>query len=341
VLLRAAATLTERGAQRLAAETSIDLRALPPGTYTAVAQLSRSGKPIGAVSRLFRRERSATLSGGGAGELAPRTAFAAATGVALVKPFQRTDVLGPRALTFFLSRLQQADAAGAAGENVLAAADRLKDGRFDDALAQLADAGSDRLSVTFLRGLGLFAKNQLEPAAAEFRASLRLSSDFLPAAFYLGACYAAGGKDREAVGAWQTSLVTESEARIVFDVLGDALLRLRDAGQAIAVLSEARERWPDDSTFVPRLAAAHALKQNDTEAIALLAPYLERHQDDSDALLLALRLLYDAHAAGRRVESASADAASAARFAELYRAAGGVETALVDRWVAFIRSKAR
>jgi predicted Zn-dependent protease len=135
--------------------------------------------------------------------------------------------------------------------------------------------------------------------------------------------------------------VTESEARIVFDVLGDALLRLRDAGQAVVVLSEARERWPDDSTFVPRLAAAHALRQNETEAIALLGPYLEGHPDDADALLLALRLLYDAHAAGRRAESASADAASAARFADLYRATGGVETALVDRWVAFIRSKAR
>lgn len=341
VLLRADANVTERGEGRVAAETAIDLGALPPGTYTAVARLSRGGAPIGEVSRLFKRERPVGLAGGSASALAPRTAFAAGTGESIVQPFRRTDVLGPEALSFFLGRLQQADSAGAASAPALGASDRLKAGAFDEALAGLADAGHDQLSVTFLRGLVLFGKGQLESAAAEFRASLRLSSEFLPAAFYLGACYAAGGRDREAVGAWQTSLVTESKARIVFDVLADALMRLRDADQAVAILTEAREAWPDDSTFVPRLAAAYVLRGDDHEAMALLGPHLDGHPDDVQALLLALRVLYDAHAEGRRAETAAADASAAARYAERYRAAGGAEAMLVDRWVAFIRSKVR
>ncbi len=341
VLLRAEAAMTPRGDDRVAAETTIDLSALPPGTYTAVAALGRGGQAIGEVSRLFRRDRAARLDRAGADLLAPRTVFAAGTGESLVEAFDPMDVLGPDALTFFLGRLQQADEAGAAADPVLRAAEQLRQRQFDAAMDQLAAAGSEQLSVTFLRGLVLLGKGQLEPAAAEFRASLRLSSDFLPAAFYLGACYAAGGRDREAVGAWQTSLVSESEGRIVFDVLGDALLRLRDADQAVAILAEARGRWPDDDSFVPRLAAAYALRRQDDDAIGLLGPYIERHPDTADALLLALRILYDAHSAGRRAASAAADAAAAERYAGLYRSAGGAQAALADRWVAFIRGRVR
>ncbi|MEW5983212.1 MAG: VWA domain-containing protein [Acidobacteriota bacterium] len=341
VLVRAAAKMTGHESARLSAETVIDLRALPPGTYRVVARIGRGATAIGEVSRPFRRERSTAPVGGEAGELAPRTAFAVGAGGSLVRPFQRTDVLGSGALAFFLKRMQQADAAGGTRAAVPAAEGLLEAGRLDEALAALGEAGSDELSVTFLRGLVLFAKGDLEAAATQFRASLRLSSDFLPAAFYLGACYAAGGHDREAAGAWLTSLVTESEARIVFDVLADALLRLRDAEQAVMILTEARERWPDDRSFVPRLAAAELLRRHEDEALALLRPYIDGRPDDVAALMLALRALYDAHAAGRRAASAAEDAATAARYADRYRAAGGPDAALVDRWVAFIRSKVR
>ena len=92
-------------------------------------------------------------------------------------------------------------------------------------------------------------KGELEPAASQFREALRIADDFLPAAFYLGACYAAGGRDSEAVGAWQIALITETDARIVYEVLVDALLRLGEARQAVEILTEARSRWPDDSAI--------------------------------------------------------------------------------------------
>ena len=73
-----------------------------------------------------------------------------------------------------------------------------------------------------------------EGRRGQFRETLRLDSEFFPAAFYLGSCYAAGGRDHEAAGAWQTSLVTESDAPFIYTLLGDALLRLReiDAGDS-------------------------------------------------------------------------------------------------------------
>jgi tetratricopeptide (TPR) repeat protein len=259
-----------------------------------------------------------------------------ATGGTLVGRFNRDDALRADALDYFLGRLRAADALALA-EPAASASSAVRAGQFDAALASLRDAGSDQLSATFLTGLALFGIGDLETAAVQFRSALRISNDFMPAVFYLGACYAAGGRDREAAGAWQTSLVTESEARIIFDVLADAWLRLRDGQQAMSILTEARERWPDDDAFVPRVAAAHALLQQGGQAVETLVPHIDRHPADTAALALAVRLLYDAHASGKAALSPARDRELAAKFAGLYRAANGADAALVDRWAAFVQ----
>ncbi len=179
----------------------------------------------------------------------------------------------------------------------------------------------------------MFGQGHLDQAAGQFRTALRISNDFLPAAFYLGACYAAGGRDREAVGAWQTSLVTESDSRIIYEVLADALLRLNDGAQAEAIIGEARERWPEDDLFAFRLAAARVLLNRRAEALGMLETYIERHPDESEALFLALRLLYEAHDSGKRLKSAAEDRALAAKYGAMYAAAGGPNAPLVARWV--------
>ena len=132
------------------------------------------------------------------------------------------------------------------------------------------------------------------------------------------------------------ALITEAGARIVSEVLVDALLRLGDARQAVEILTEARGRWPDDWGFLPRLAAAQAMLDRPAEALATLEAYLQRQPSDGQAAALAIRLIYEAHAAGRVAKSAAADRELATKYRELYRAAGGSNQALVDRWVAFI-----
>jgi len=254
----------------------------------------------------------------------------AATG-RLVKGFSREDALRPDALAYFLNRMHATETAST-GETVAAAADALRGARFDAVLSTLPGP-SDVLSVAFLKGLALFGQGRLDPAAEQFRIALRISNDFLPAAFYLGACYAAGGRDREAVGAWQTSLVTESDSRIIYEVLADALLRLNDGGQAEAIIGEARERWPEDDLFTFRLAAAKVLLNRRAEALGMLETYIERHPDESEALFLALRLLYEAHDSGKRLKSAAEDRALAAKYGAMYAAAGGPNGPLVARWV--------
>jgi tetratricopeptide (TPR) repeat protein len=318
-------------------EARLDISVLPPGDYVAVATVSDGTGQLGRRIRPLRIDAAAPAPGNGVSDAGPipRVRFGVDATSNAVRSFARTDVLSPDALRFFAGRLAAAEKAPAPA-GIEAAAAAVLGGQFDEALATLADAASNRLSVVFLRGLALLGKGELEPAAAQFRDALRIADDFLPAAFYLGACYAAGGRDSEAVGAWQMALITEAGARIVSEVLADALLRLGDAEQAIAILGEARGRWPDDWGFLPRIAVAQVMLDRQTEALATLEAYLERQPADAQAAALAIRLIYEAHAAGRVVKSAAADRALVAKYRELYRAAGGANQALVDRWVTFI-----
>ncbi|HPK70919.1 MAG TPA: VWA domain-containing protein [Vicinamibacterales bacterium] len=321
--------------RRLLAAADVDLRLLPPGDYLVVATAYDKDKILGRVSRPFRRDPMATDAVG-----APRAALGVGESGGLIRAFDRLDVLTAGALEFFLARLSESDA-GAASEAVASASAALRAGQFDAALAALSGAAPERLSVPFLKGLALLGKGDLEPAAAEFRSALRVSSEFLPAAFYLGACYAAGGRDREAAGAWQTSLVSESGAPIVFDVLADAWLRVGDGERAEAIAREAMGLWPEDDRFVPRLAAAQTMQKRSADALATLARYLEAHPDDASAIFLAMRILFDARTAGVPVAGAAEDAERAAALAAAYRAAGGRQAALVDRWALYVQQPRR
>ncbi len=327
-----------------AADAVLDLALLPPGDYFAVALVSDGKRRLGRRYEPVHLDRgvpaapSADAAAAGAAGGAPRVRFTPGlSSAALVKSFARTDVLTPPALAFFADRLKAADASPPAA--AAAAMGDLRAGRFDAVLAGLNDIPSDRLSPAFLKGVALLAKGQLEPAAAELRQALRIADDFLPAAFYLGACYAAGGQDVEAVGAWQTALVTEGGARIVYDVLADALLRLDQAEEAIEIINEAHARWPDDDVLLLRLAVGQAMLQRRADAVATLRPYLESHRADTEATALALRLIYDAHAAGGVIVSQEADREMAGKYAEWYREAGGQNPALVARWLAYIGKK--
>jgi len=330
-----------KGAGHWSAGARLDLSLLPPGDYVVTATVLADERAVGKVARPVRVERAAPAPGGAAAGTPspPRVSFAAGESGSLVKAFSRQDVLGRDTLEYFLDRMRRASPESAADPSVSIAYESLLNARYDRVITNLVTANPKLLATAFLKGLALFGQGELVPASDQFRAALDAAPDFLPAAFYLGACYAAGGRDREAVGAWQTTLITESDARIIYDVLGDALLRLQDGDEAAGILTEARDRWADDDRFVPRLAASEALRHRPREALALLDEYIARHASDADALLLALRLLYEARSAGGRILSAADDAASARRYAELFKAAGGPNQALVDRWVAFIGGK--
>lgn len=318
------------GGRRRIVEAGLPIGLLPPGEYVARAVISVSGRRVGHVARPFRVSRAGPIvpaRGASTAPLAPAVPIAVAS---RIDAFDKSAVLTPQVVSFFLDRLSASAAANAA--SVRPAIDSARAGKLDEAVLALKGAGDDHLAAVFLKGLALLSGGDLNGAIGRFRDALRLDSEFLPAAFYLGACYAASGRDKEAAGAWQTSLITEANAPFVYTLLADALLRLRDTDQALDVLTEARTLWPADDGVTARLGAAMALAKKPADALKVLQPYLEAHPADHDVLLVALRALHDARAAGRAVETEQADRARFAKYADAYSAAKGPQQALVDQW---------
>lgn len=254
-LANADAAVTERTQdRRVVARADLDIRQLPPGDYTVTATAYDRATPLGSVSRPITRIDSEAFATDGA---TSGTASALAGG-APVGAFSRSDLLQPDALAYVLARLQSEDTEGATPA-VQAAAEAMARGEFRDALRDVPAADWASLSVSFLRGLAFFALGSIEPAAVQLRAALRTSPSFMPAAFYLGACYAAGGRDDQAIEAWQVALRSAGDAQFVYRALADAWLRLKDGEQASAILTAARARWPEDEGFARRWAAAQTL----------------------------------------------------------------------------------
>src|SRR5262249_45619368 len=211
------------GDRRRVAEASVPIALLPAGDYVARAVVTVGGRKVGQVVRPFRVTRAMpAMSAPGAGTVAMRPS-APIVFASKIDSFDKSSVLTPQVLGFFLDRMSAAAAASATA--VSPALDNVRAGKFDAAMDALKAAPDDQLAAVFLKGIVLLQRGDLNGAAGKFRDALRTDSEFYSAAFYLGACYAAGGKDRDAAGAWQMSLITESNAPFVYTLLGDALLR--------------------------------------------------------------------------------------------------------------------
>jgi hypothetical protein len=288
--------------RRAVVQGNVPIGLLPAGDYVLRASVSLGGREIGTVSRPFHIARPALTSAASAKPAPAKTTSPMPSVSARTDGFDKTIVLTPQVVGFFLDRLS---ASAAPAASLQPALDRARAGKFDDITSALGGARDDQLAVPFLQGLVLLSRGELNPAANKFRDALRIDSEFLPAAFYLGACYAAGGKDREAVSAWQMSLVTETNAPFIYMFLGDALLRLRDFDQAINVLTEAHTSFPENADISGRLTTA---------------------------LFTTLRTIHDAHAAGRSLGKPDEDRARFARYADAYAAAKGPQLSVVEQW---------
>jgi VWFA-related protein len=318
------------GGRRRTAEAGVPIGRLPPGDYVARAVISVSGRRVGQVNRPFRVTRTGPIVAARAGSAAPLAPSAPIPFASRIDAFETASVLTPRVVSFFLERLTAAAASDAAA--LRPAIDRAREGKFEDSMQALTGTGDERPAAVFLKGLVSLSSGDLKGAEARFSHALRMDSGLLPAAFYLGACHAAAGRDREAAAAWQKALITESNAPFVYTLLGDALLRVRDFDRAIDVLIEARTLWPANDEVGLRLATALVRAGKHVDALAVLQPYLDSHPAAPDWLILALQALYETRVAKRAVETPDADRARFVRYAEAYAGARGPQQPLVDQW---------
>lgn len=329
-----AAALKEPGApgpggERRTAEAAVPIALLPAGDYVARAVVSVAGRKVGQVTRSFRIVRAAASAAPSAGlERAPGTAPPIAFN-SRMEAFERGSVLTTPVVGFFLDRMNVGNRVAGAPAPAMSAA---RAGNFEAALESLKTARPDELAPVFLTGLALYSKGDLEGAAARFRESLRIDSEFFPAAFYLGACYAAGGRDREAAGAWQTSLITESSAPFVYTLLADALVRLKDYAPALDILNDAATLFPGNDDVQMRLGSTLAAAGRPGDALKVLDAYLEKNPADHERLFVALRVIYEVSLRGASIGTPAEDRQRFSRYAAAYAAASGPQQETVDRW---------
>jgi tetratricopeptide (TPR) repeat protein len=263
---------------------------------------------------------------------APLTAHSLGT----VPRFALDQVLAPPVLGVFLDRVAARPDAGSLVMRELLARARSEG---PAALVLPAASNTEVPIATFLRGLALLAQKKLDPAANAFRSALRASPDFYPAMVYLGACYAAGGNDKEAAGAWRTALIREGDAVALHVLLTDALLRQDKGDLALQTVDGARARWPEDEGLKRRFVVASLLSGKRADGLRAVDELVEKQAVDEPSLALALLVLYEAFVSERPIEDVEQDRSRMIRFADAYRARGGPSLALVDTWVAAAVSK--
>ena len=335
-LVNALGALTDGGRDGSAlAHAVADMRVLPPGTYIARAKVKSGTESLGELRRSFVVVGSGpavTDASGGAFVTTGRRVAppSAARTIGAVQPFVLDQVLSPPVLGAYLDRI--AARRDAESPMIRELVERAR----TSGVAQLYI--SDTLAAespvaSFLRGLTLLSQKKYDPAANAFRSAMRGSPDFYPAMVYLGACFAAGGKDKEAAGAWRTALIKEADMAPVHAWLADAQLRQGSGEQALETIEGARTRWPDDAGMKRRFVVAALLSGRAADGLQALDGLMEARAEDEPAMALGLLVLYEAFMNSRPIEDPDRDRARMLRLADAYRTRGGPSLPLIETWV--------
>jgi tetratricopeptide (TPR) repeat protein len=111
-------------------------------------------------------------------------------------------------------------------------------GRWNEVDAALATiSGAARPELHLLKGFALFALGNYAKSIDELSSVLETDPKNPPVAFVLGWVYAAGGRDRDAIGSWRNATVLDPALVPAYLALADAYLRLSQPPLAVQVLT--------------------------------------------------------------------------------------------------------
>jgi VWFA-related protein len=303
------------------AQGLLGARALPPGRYVARAKISRDGKAVGVLTRPFVLDRSAAPGAIVASVVSP-AAF-----MGSLPRFDRDAIVGREFVGTMLDAVAQRSPA------LKDALVEARAGRYGAAALDALTAG-DQPAAAFLRGIDLFIKGQLNEAATQLQLAAGPRREFFPAAFYLGACFAAAGRDRDAAGVWQMAMGSEPRPTQVYTMAADARLRDGQPASAVDILRPAYERTPADDEIARRLAMAYVMTGRYAEAIPVLDAYLVRHGSDQDLLLTTIAAYYEVARAGQTLSNV--DNARLRKYSSAYK---GPQAALVEKYLAVMNGR--
>jgi VWFA-related protein len=301
----------------------INGKMLPPGRYVARAKIARDGKTVGVLARPFVFEHAGAAAPAGSSVVA-----AAAISFASSLPkFDAAAVLEAGVLGGMLDMVERRS------PSLKEAITEARAGRYGPAALEAFTAG-DQTAAAFLRGIELFKKGQLDQAATQLQIAAGPRREFFPAAFYLGALFAAAGRDQDAAGVWQIALGTEPRPPAVYTMVADARLRTGQAESAIDILKPAYERDPAQEEIARRLAMAYSMTGRHADALPVLDNYLLRRPTDQEMLFAAIVAQYEVARGGQAISSV--DRNKLRKYSAAYR---GPNQPLVEKYLETIGAK--
>jgi tetratricopeptide (TPR) repeat protein len=179
--------------------------------------------------------------------------------------------------------------------------------------------------AAFDTGAAAVSAGDLVKAAASLKSALDTDSENAAVLAYLAAVFAAAGRDDQATGAWQTSLIDGSDFPEIYEWLTDALMRERRMAEARSVLEEAMAKWPGDLRFV--------------RPMALIAATFGQGPDEVESLQLGVEWVYHLKLARTAARTPADDVTLARTWADAYIKAKGPQQPLVRRWMEFLEKK--
>lgn len=283
----------------------LPVRQLPPGRYYLRANVSGTRGTVQAYARAFEVAAPAVLmtSADSGAVLSTADVFLPVLDTMMSRSFDRSSPLQDATLKAFRERVA--------------------------APARAAfDAGAAALS-----------SGDLVKAETSLKAALDTDSENAAALVYLAAVFAAAGRDDQATGAWQTSLIDGSDFPQTYEWLADALMRERRMSEARSVLEEATAKWPADLRFVRPMALIAATFGQGQLAVQLLARHLEAHPNEIESLQLGVEWIYHLKLSRTAARSPADDVMLARRWADAYISGKGPQQPLVRRWMEFLQKK--
>jgi VWFA-related protein len=301
----------------------IDAKKIPPGRYVARAKIARDGQAVGVLTRPFVFEHEGAVAP--AGSVA--VAAAAVSFASSLPKFDKATVLAPEVVGTMLDMVERRSPA------LKGSLTEARAGRYGPAALEAFTAG-DQTVAAFLRGIDLFTKGQLDQAATQLQIAAGPRREFFPAAFYLGALFAAAGRDQDAAGVWQLALGTEPRPVAIYTMAADARLRTGQAVSAIDILKPAYERDPAQEEIARRLGMAYSMTGRHADALPVLDNYLVGHPTDQEMLFAAIVAQYEVARGGQPLSNI--ERAKLRKYAAAYR---GSNQALVEKYLETIGGK--
>ena len=260
--------------------TTVPVEALPAGLYTVRATVLEDGAPLGSLSTTL--EKVVEAAPADAGSRLPRREDILATLAAELRArrdaFDAAPLLAPgvvRAGVRALASSTGEAAPPAIGDGAAAEA------AFWDAVAASAREPRNALGA-MARGLLNLRLGNLPAAVAQFELAVERAPASTAAMLYLGAAHAAGGRDEDAVGAWQLALA-DPEIGLEWHLAhADALARLGDRAAAAAVLRPLAARRSESPDLARRVVQVDLAEGRPDAARPQLDRLVERIPDDDD-----------------------------------------------------------